>query len=178
MADQPAEIPRCRCRRKAETYLRCARCETPICPDCQVIAPVGMICRECAANRRSPLFQVSGSRLVAASIACCAGAAFGGWLLASVGMGFGFFGFLIASFYGMAVAEIALRTTGRKRGPKIEILAGASAGIGLLAGGILTALPLGNLMIPYLIHRYLISPFFYINLVISVVSAVNRVRYL
>jgi MFS family permease len=171
-------MPRCNCRRKAPTYLRCSRCDSPICPDCQVNAPVGMFCRECANQRRSPLFEVSASSLLLASVACLVAATFGGWLLTSVGLSFGFFGFFIASFYGMGVAEVALRTTGRKRGPRVEILAGATAALGILFGAVLGALPFGSLLVAYLMHRYLINPFFYIGLVIAVVSAVNRVRYL
>jgi len=178
MSDVSSQMPRCNCRRRAETYLRCARCEASICPDCQVSAPAGMLCRECASLRRSPLFQVSATSLLLASLACLAASAFGGWLLVSVGLGFGFFGFFIASFYGIAVAEVALRTTGRKRGPKIEFLAGASAGAGILIGAVLAGLPLGSLLIPFLIRHYLINPFFYIDLVIAVVFAVNRVRNL
>lgn len=178
MSDLSSQMPRCSCRRRAETYLRCARCEAPICPDCQIIAPAGMLCRACASLRQSPLFQVSAGSLLIASLACLAAAMFGGWLLVTVGMRFGFFGFFIASFYGIAVAEVALRTTGRKRGPKIEVLAGLSAGVGILAGAALAVMPLGNLLIPFLVHRYLMNPFFYIYLVVAVVSAVNRVRYL
>ena len=121
----------------------CARCDSPICPDCQVSAPAGMLCRECASLRKSPLFQVSVGSLLLASLACFAAASFGGWLLVRVGMGFGFFGFFIAAFYGAAVAEVALRTTGRKRGPRLRFLAGISAGVGILAGAAGGATPRG-----------------------------------
>ena len=37
---------------KTETLLRCGRCETPICPRCQIPTPVGMRCRTCARVKR------------------------------------------------------------------------------------------------------------------------------
>src|SRR5690606_898774 len=35
-----------------ETYIRCARCERPICPDCMSSAPVGFQCPECIEQGR------------------------------------------------------------------------------------------------------------------------------
>src|SRR4051794_30384093 len=39
-----------------ETYLRCGRCEKPICPRCLIQTPVGSRCRQCAQLRRLPMF--------------------------------------------------------------------------------------------------------------------------
>src|SRR3954465_11602507 len=41
-----------------ETYLRCGRCEKPICPRCLIQTPVGARCRDCAQLRKLPMFQV------------------------------------------------------------------------------------------------------------------------
>lgn len=37
-------------------YVRCQRCERPVCPQCQVAAPVGVLCVDCVreANRAAP----------------------------------------------------------------------------------------------------------------------------
>ncbi|MHB1740477.1 MAG: rhomboid family intramembrane serine protease [Actinomycetes bacterium] len=44
-----------------ETYIRCSRCDRPICPDCMIAAPVGFQCPECVAEGRS---AVRGARTV------------------------------------------------------------------------------------------------------------------
>lgn len=48
--------------------VRCQRCERPICPDCQIIAPVGFHCPDClaAARRGRPLGASAASRPAAA----------------------------------------------------------------------------------------------------------------
>lgn len=47
-----------------ETYIRCARCDRPICPDCMVSAPVGFHCPECvrsgAKSVRQPTTPLGG----------------------------------------------------------------------------------------------------------------------
>src|SRR5205823_11082169 len=43
----PTAIPVCYRHPNRETYVRCTRCDRPICPDCMVSASVGMQCPEC-----------------------------------------------------------------------------------------------------------------------------------
>ena len=38
-----------------ETYIRCQRCDRPICPDCMTPAAVGFHCPECLAAGRSEM---------------------------------------------------------------------------------------------------------------------------
>ncbi|HLK55005.1 MAG TPA: hypothetical protein VKU00_00485 [Chthonomonadaceae bacterium] len=166
---------RCKCRRQAVTSLRCSRCSVPICPDCSIPAAVGMLCRECASNKKSRLYQVSAGSMALAIPACLLAAAFGGWLLTSIGMGFGFFGIAFGFLYGLAIAEIALRITGRKRGLTMEILAGGSAFLGIIAGWLITdsTHPLFN-------HAYFLwhlsNPWSYVLLGVAIFGAVNRIR--
>ena len=48
MTDPETEAaPRCYRHPNRETYVRCQRCERPICPDCQTPAAVGVQCPEC-----------------------------------------------------------------------------------------------------------------------------------
>lgn len=42
-------VPTCYRHGDRETYLRCSRCDRPVCPDCMRGAPVGQHCLECVA---------------------------------------------------------------------------------------------------------------------------------
>ena len=45
-------IPVCYRHPKTETYVRCVRCDRPICPQCMNEAPVGYQCPECVSSGR------------------------------------------------------------------------------------------------------------------------------
>ncbi len=177
----PAPAPnetRCSCRRHAPTNLRCMRCDKPICPDCSVVAPVGHQCRECGRSRNASLLQASAGGLVLAFAASLGVALFGGWLLLGMGGGFGFFGLWIAYFYGLLVAETALRVTGRKRGLPMEIVAGVNAALGLVIGWLLPILARGGPQMLALLAASLHPSWTYILVGVAVFAAVSRMRNL
>src|SRR5215210_8661586 len=58
MADEGPLVVRCATDPQVETALRCGRCDTPICPRCLVMTPVGARCRGCARLRAHPVYDV------------------------------------------------------------------------------------------------------------------------
>ncbi len=132
----PAQEVRCGCRKRAITGLRCQRCETPICPDCSKPGAVGFLCRSCAAGSKSPLYDVTPARLLAAAVTGIVSGVAGGWLLATLPLG-GLLMLVGTYFLGSISGEMVLRAVSRKRGVRLEIIAGFTVGLGVLAGGIL-----------------------------------------
>jgi hypothetical protein len=120
----PEDATYCARHPETETYLRCGRCGTPICPRCLVQTPVGARCPDCAHRTRIPTLEVGLLDLVKAyGAAMVSGAAVGAvWafvvrelfafgLFASVGIGFGI---------GWVISEAIGAATNRKRGPAVQ----------------------------------------------------------
>src|SRR5262249_5482094 len=108
-----------------ETFLRCGKCERPICPRCTVHSPVGARCRNCASSSASPLYRASPLQYALAAGAALAGGLFLGWLPRMLL-------FLGPVVYGYLVAEVTLRAGSRRRGLGMQIVAGAGALVGIL----------------------------------------------
>lgn len=98
----------------------------------------------------------------------------------------GLFGIFLAMAYGPFAAEMIMRAGGRKRGLKMEIIAGVSMGVGALATRLLMAAitlpsvpgrpPLG--VFDVLVDLVTPTPFPAIALVVAIAAAVGRIRYL
>lgn len=132
-ADRSAELEEapegasyCARHPQVETYLRCGRCDTPICPRCLVQTPVGARCPDCANVRRLPTFDVSPAyfaRGMAAAV--LSGLLVGGiWAYVAGGLGFGIlFSFFVGMALGWAISESVSLATNRKRGLGLQICA-------------------------------------------------------
>lgn len=124
---------RCAAHPSVETYLRCGRCETPICPRCMVMTPVGARCRACARMKKLPMFQVGPAHYARGLAAGIAAAAVGATLLAFV-PGLGFFGFLLMLGLGYVVGEATTAAANRKRGTGLAVAAALAVPLGLVLG--------------------------------------------
>ena len=123
-----SDVTYCARHPSVETYLRCGRCGTPICPRCLVQTPVGARCPDCANVSRLPTFDVSLPYFLR-GLGGAAGAGFGAGLLwgyiseGSFRGGFGFFTFFLALGIGWVVSEAVSLATNRKRGTSLQICA-------------------------------------------------------
>ena len=174
----PAEASNAmRCaKHDVETFLRCGKCDKPICPDCLVVSPAGTRCRECASLKSSPLFQVPVDRLALGLVVGLTVGTLGGYVLASAS-GFGFLLLWAGLFYGGLVGEAVLRTVYRKRGIKVEAVSGACALLGAVMGFLgwmqSHSLPLSSAVMFIQLH-----PFYIAAVAIAVFAAVSRVRFI
>jgi len=116
----------------------------------------------------------------AAAIALGAVAGFGVDLL-------GWFTLFVAVAYGTFAGEVIVRASGRKRGVKLEIIAGAGMALGAICGPLIVALfftrglgapvPLA-VTLGKAVRLAIPGPIPLVSLVIAIVSAVGRIRYI
>jgi hypothetical protein len=134
---QPAGPARCDADPSVETYLRCGRCEKPICPRCLIQTPVGARCRACAQLRRLPMFEVGAIDYLRA---------IGGGLAAAIAAGlvltilqrqaplFGMLSIMLLAALGYAVGTATAKSTRNKQGTGLGIIAATAVPIGLAVG--------------------------------------------
>jgi hypothetical protein len=124
-----ADVTYCARHPEVETYLRCGRCNTPICPRCLVQTPVGARCPTCANVRRVPTVDVTTPFLLRGlGAALVAGVALGAaWGYITTGRFGLFLIILIGIGLGWAMTEAIGLATNRKR--STALAACAVAGI-------------------------------------------------
>jgi len=176
--DAPADGPLedttmvCTWHRDRETLLRCARCGRPMCPECARQHPVGLRCKACASELRSPLYKVSPAGYVAATVVAlgagtAAAAILGAVFALTGGLLSLLVGFAGGSILGAPVAEAVSRAAGRKRGRGLQI----ATGVGIAGGiAIVTALAV-------FLEGIAISPLGYlVYAVVAIGTARTRLR--
>jgi hypothetical protein len=142
--DEPAPLY-CYRHPDRETYVRCGRCDQPICMGCAMQGPVGMRCKTCGKPARDALASLKPSQ-VAIGIGVATGL---GAVVGYFGAQFGFFMIVAGFFAGTIVAEALDRTIGIKRGRRILVLAIAGIAIGGLLGASLSLVGLWRELLGY-----------------------------
>jgi hypothetical protein len=116
-----------------ETYLRCGRCDTPICPRCLIMTPVGARCRDCARLRKLPMFDVRPIHYLR-GLGAGTGAAMLGAILLAFLPGRGFFGLILTLALGFVVGEATSAAANRKRGTWLAAVAALAVPLGMILG--------------------------------------------
>ena len=121
-----------------ETFLRCGKCEKPICARCRVSTPVGFRCYDCANMQVLPTYAVSTDYYVKAALAGGLAAAISG-ILMGIFPGFEFWAALLM---GITVPEAVAAAANQKRGQGLRIVAMAAIVFGfVLSRVVFSALP-------------------------------------
>jgi len=123
-----------------ETWVRCGRCERPICTGCAMQGPVGLRCRQCGKPTYDPL-----TSFTPAQIAIGGGVALTAGLVSGLAGSIGFLGLCVALFAGRIAAETIGRTIGFRQGPRLAALVFGGLLIGTLTG---YAVVYGGLWLP------------------------------
>lgn len=136
-ATAPVGPMRCARDPSVETYLRCGRCEKPICPRCLIQTPVGSRCRDCAQLRRLPMFEVRPLHYLKGLGAGVLGGVAAGWVMVTLQVNirlFGLFALLTMVGLGYVIGEGMTRATGGKRGAWLAVIAALCVPIGVIGG--------------------------------------------
>lgn len=164
---------------KSETYVRCGRCDQPICPKCAVQGPVGFRCRQCGLVKNASIRDFSPRQL-----ALGLGATFGGGaILGYLGGQLGFLSIFLSFFAGSFIAEGAVRFMGMKRGPIMRTIVYGGLVAGFVLGSVLqittflNAIPPEAEALPMELWLQGILPYVAISAGAAVAGAYSRVRW-
>jgi hypothetical protein len=185
---QPAAVPAvdddehsplyCYRHPKSETYVRCGRCDQPICPKCAVQGPVGFRCRQCGLVKNATLSSFTPQQL-ALGLGVSLG---GGAILGYLGGQVGFYSIFIAFFAGAFIAEAFVRFVGLKRGPIARtmlyggLIAGFAAGAAFQISTFMGAVP-SEVGLPFEYWLQTMLPYIAIGVGAAIAGAYSRVRW-
>jgi hypothetical protein len=144
LGDPDADDGRLFCYRhpNRETWVRCGRCDRPICPQCAMQGPVGFRCKTCGKPAYDPLTSLKPGQAVAGGLVAVGAGTLGGL----IGLQLGFFIIIVGFFAGGLISDLVMRFTGFKRGPVMaSILLGGIAVGTIIAFGLSYGLTLARL---------------------------------
>lgn len=165
---------------KETTFVRCGRCEKPICTRCMVDSPVGKKCRDCARNR-THIYESKPQQVLLAFVAATLVAIPAGFAMHLIPIIY-----IAPVLYGGLIGEVALRAGQRRRSLAMQVATGLAAVLGGLIGCGLPALlatrqaaAMEGTLVTVPLTLWAGSLFYPAALVlVGAVIAVSRVRYL
>ena len=129
---------------ETETYLRCNKCEKPICLKCAVLTEVGYRCKECIREQQNVFYNaMTYDNWIAFGVAALITMV--AWPLVSFFLkATGFFGWIIAalggSAAGAALGQIIRQSVGKRRGRYIRHFTMAGIVVGFVASLLITSM--------------------------------------
>jgi hypothetical protein len=170
------------------TYLRCAQCNTPICPRCLVMTPVGAKCRQCARARLQPAFRVRPVDVVVAPLITVLSGVIIGSIASFLTQLIPFVSFLVVLFpiaSGVLISRILRKVVPRKHGILLKVAVGLGVVVSFLVlglGDFILHDPVGLLEpgVPTFLFRnwllnFVVNPFALLFLALGVYVGVNQV---
>ena len=164
----------CAAHPSVETALACGRCERFICPRCLIQTPVGSRCNDCARIRKLPVFDVTATQYLMASVAAVGLGGILGVVGAVLRIEFGHFPFvtgILAAGVGYLLGEAVSRATNRKRGLGLSLIAATGVAVAFAAA-------MAVILLRPVTYRYdlLDIGFALLFLGLAIYIAVSRVR--
>ena len=125
-----------------ETYLKCNRCDKPICPKCAVSTDTGYRCRECVRGQQKIYNTTEWYDYITSFIIASILAFIGSRLVPIVG----FFTIFLAPIAGIVIAEAVRFAVRRRRSPRLFKV----TAVAIVLGGLPALLIYLLTVIPYL----------------------------
>ena len=163
---------------KNETYVRCGRCDQPICPSCAVQGPVGFRCRQCGLVKSATISDFTPQKLLY-GLGVSVG---GGAILGYVGGQLGFYSIFVAFFAGAIIAEGFVRAVGLKRGPTMRAMLYGGLVLGFAVGAVLQISMFWGSMpteyeLPFEAWLQAMLPYIALGVGAAIAGAYSRVRW-
>lgn len=111
-----------------ETYLRCNKCERPICTSCAVLTPTGYRCKECISGQQK-IFNTAHWWDYPLAVTISGVLSFLGSMLTSFT---GFFTIFLAPLAGIVIAEAVRRALQKRRSKWLPSVTAGAALVGAL----------------------------------------------
>lgn len=131
---ESAGLARCARHPAIETGLACGRCSTYICPRCMIPTPVGARCPDCARVTTLPTYDVQPSYAGKAMLAGLISGVVVGfiWWFVLDNLAVPFLPWLLSFAAGYVIGEAVSRSTNRKRGQTLALIAGAGTAAAII----------------------------------------------